>query len=330
MVDDPCWRFYLDESDLAEIDAAIATSAETEWSRMTKADFPLDRLTSKLQAMSEELEHGSGLARLGSVPVERYDDETLRRLWFGIGLHIGTPLYQHFNGQLMRDITDKREDTDALQGHRFQSRDGSEFASSKARTLSSGPLRFHTDRCDIVALLCLQQATTGGVSQIASSVAVHNLILERRPDLLELLFQPYYRSRLGEEKGGEKKPYALPVFGLRDGKFTSHYSRTYVEAAQELDEVPPLSAEQNEALDLLAEACHELCMETTLQPGEMQFLNNHVIYHARTAFEDEGNSRRNLRRLWLAAPNSRALPDDHAVLWRNVNGGARRGGIALA
>jgi hypothetical protein len=29
-------------------------------------------------------------------------------------------------------------------------------------------------------------------------------------------------------------------------------------------------------------------------------------------------------------PNSRALPEDHAVLWGDVNAGAVRGGIAVA
>jgi hypothetical protein len=32
-------------------------------------------------------------------------------------------------------------------------------------------------------------------------------------------------------------------------------------------------------------------------------------------------------RLWLAVPNSRALPEGHEVLWRNIAAGAPRGGI---
>jgi hypothetical protein len=33
-------------------------------------------------------------------------------------------------------------------------------------------------------------------------------------------------------------------------------------------------------------------------------------------------------RLWLAMPNSRALPKGQEVLWRNIEAGALRGGIA--
>ena len=111
---------------------------------------------------------------------------------------------------------------------------GASFLSAYARAVSNGPLRFHTDRTDVVGLLCIDQAASGGLSKIASTVAIHNEILRRRPDLLDLLYQPYPRSRLGEEKGGGEMIYMLPIFGLCEGRFTSHYSRTYIEAAQKL------------------------------------------------------------------------------------------------
>ena len=95
-----------------------------------------------------------------------------------------------------------------------------------------------------------------------------------------------YRSRHGVEKDGSQNIYGIPVFGVRDGKFTSHYSRTYVEAAQELDSVPEIPDAQWEALDLLAEVAEEVTMEMMFEPGDIQLINNHVIYHARTAYED--------------------------------------------
>jgi hypothetical protein len=136
----------------------------------------------------------------------------------------------------------------------------------------------------------------------------------------------------GEEKGGEDMVYMLPVFGLRAGRFTSHYSRTYIEAAQKLPAAPRLTPQQWEAIDLLAEVADALCYRMRLEPGDIQLLNNHVIYHARDAFTDDAVSGwvRRLFRLWLAMPNSRALPEDHAVLWGDVRAGALRGGIAVA
>ena len=134
-----------------------------------------------------------------------------------------------------------------------------------------------------------------------------------------MLYDVVYRSRHGEEKDGSQKFYGIPVFGVRDGKFTSHYSRTYVEAAQELDSVPEMSDAQWEALDLLAEVAEEVCMEMMFEPGDIQLINNHVIYHARTAYEDAPQGGRCLKRIWLSMPNSRALPEDQSMLWRNVD-----------
>lgn len=215
---------------------------------------------------------------------------------------------------------------------RIDSRGPTPGRDTSLRSRPTGPLRFHPDRADVVALLCLGQAHSGGVSKLASSVNVHNQMLERHPHLLGLLHRVIYRSRLGEEHGGEKMVYPLPVFGVRDEKFSSHYSRTFVEAAQKLDGVPRMSEKQWEALDLLAQLAEESCFEMTLERGDMQFINNHVVYHARTAFEDAepAGRRRRLYRLWLCPPTNRALPLGHEVLWRNIDAGSLRGGIAQA
>src|SRR5262249_50701670 len=81
-----------------------------------------------------------------------------------------------------------------------------------------------------------------------------------------------------------------------------------------------LTPAQEAAMDLIAEVGEALCYRMRLDPGDMQLLNNHVIYHARDAFTDDATSGqvRRLFRLWLAMPNSRAPPEDHAVLWGDV------------
>ncbi len=327
------WRFRLTPPMLAEIDAALAAVKRrgVAWEAMGRADFPLAETASLLADIARMLEEGRGLAKVSGLPVERYDEADLRRIWYGIGLHLGTPVSQSRAGLRMKVIRDEGAAVGEVHGQ-LRDADGATFLSSAARTVSNGLLRFHTDRTDVVGLLCAGQAEAGGLSKVASTVAVHNEILRRRPDLLELLYRPYPRSRLGEEKGGEDMVYMLPVFGLRAGRFTSHYSRTYIEAAQRLPAAPRLTPQQWEAIDLLGEVADARCYRMRLEPGDMQFLNNHVIYHARDAFSDDaaaGRVRR-LFRLWLAMPNSRALPEDHAVLWGDVRAGALRGGIAVA
>jgi hypothetical protein len=153
-------------------------------------------------------------------------------------------------------------------------------------------------------------------------------MLRHRPELCAALYEPVWRSRFGEEDATDDSSYPLPVWSVRGAKFTSHYSRTFIEAAQRRPEVPRLSEAQAEAIELLHRLAEELSFEMSFHPGDIQFVNNHVIYHARRGFEDDAaDGGRLLLRLWMAVPNSRALPDGHEILWRDIAAGALRGGI---
>ncbi len=332
MASSGCWIRDLPAQGLAEIDAALQAVRRLglDWHEIRREHFPLPTLDALLDDIADELENGCGMVKLRGLPVAIYEEVDLRRIYFGLGTRLGTPVFQNRRGELMRAIRDEGGDVGQRYGQVEGKGDGRPFLSSYARTLTNGRLRFHTDRTDAVALLCVRQAKSGGVSKICSSAAVHNVFLERRPDLLEVLFQDFWRSRLGEESDKPETVYPLPIFGERDGHFTSHYSLTYIEAAELVPGVPKLTAVQREAIDMLMALAEELCFEMTLEPGDVQFLNSHVTYHGRTPFEDDkatGHDRL-LLRLWLSMPNSRALPAGHEVLWGTIEPGARRGGIA--
>ncbi|MBS0521752.1 MAG: TauD/TfdA family dioxygenase, partial [Proteobacteria bacterium] len=230
------WIRTLTPEAIEELDAAVKAVQGLPWQEITREDFPLPTLDDLCDDIADELENGCGILKLRGVPVERYDEDDLRRLYFGLGTHIGTPVFQNRSGELMRAIRDEgahvgrtygQIEGGQIEGGQAQDAPkGTPFLSSYARTLTSGGLRFHTDRTDVVTLLCVRQARSGGVSKIASTPAIHNLLLQRRPDLLEALFGVYWRSRFGEESTTRETAYPLPIFGLRDGKFTSHYSLT--------------------------------------------------------------------------------------------------------
>ena len=120
------------------------------------------------------------------------------------------------------------------------------------------------------------------------------------------------------------------MFGLREGRVTSQHARTFVEKAQHIAGVPTLTDAQNAALDLWAEVCEELCYSMDIRAGDVQLLNNHVVYHARSTYEDDPAPGRDrfMMRLWLSMPNSRALPEGFEALWGSIAPGAPRGGIA--
>ena len=315
---------------LEQIDVALEKVKDLDWRNVSRQTFPLPDAVAFFDDVREELENGSGMVKMRGLDVSRYDQDQLRRIWYGLGCHLGTPMYQNCRGEAMREIKDEGMGVGAKLYGATVDASGQQFLSSGARTLSPGQLRFHTDRCDVVGLLCVRQASEGGVSKLASSATVYNEILKRRPDLHALLCKPVPRSRFGEEAGGEHVVYDLPIFGVRDGKLTSHFSLTYIENAQMLPSVRKLTDAEHEAIRLLMDVAEEGCFEMRFAPGDIQLLNNHIVYHGRTAFKDDASrgQDRMLMRLWLSMPNSRALPEDHAVLWGDVGAGRPHGGIA--
>ncbi len=302
------WIRPLGEAAAGEIDAALAQVKRRglDWRDLTADDFPLPTLSRTLADVADELEKGRGVVKLTGFPIDRYGEQDLRAAYYGVGCHLGTPVWQNGDRGLMRDIRDN----------------------GGTRVESSGALRWHNDRTDVVGLLCVRKAQAGGVSRIVSAVAIHDAMQARRPDLLQALYQDFYRSTVGDEVGAEAPYYPLPVFAQRDGYFTSHFSNTYIEQAQRFPEVPRLTAVQKEALAMLGDLAEALCFEMPLEPGDLQLLNNHLIYHGRTAFTDDAGSRQDrlLYRLWLSMPNSRPLPENHRVLWGSIEAGAIRGG----
>jgi len=87
--------------------------------------------------------------------------------------------------------------------------------------------------------------------------------------------------------------------------------RTYVEAG-EAAAGRPMDDTELAVLDRFEEVTKRpaLMLEFTLRPGEMYFINNYTILHARTAFDDgkaEEDRRRHLLRLWLEVPGMRPV-----------------------
>src|SRR6185312_12891265 len=228
------WRRRLTPAQLAELDATLhaAKARGLDWETMSAADFPLPGLAPLFDDVREELENGSGLLMLRGIDPGRYGPDELKLLYAGLCRQLGTLVYSNRGGEIMREIRDVGRDVGKKYGELPGDGSAPAFLSSYSRTLSNQALRYHTDRCDVVSLFCIRQAMQGGLSKLCSSPAVHNAMLERRPDLAASLYEDVWRSRFGEEDVGDTLAYPLPVWGVRDGKFTNHYSRTFVEAAQ--------------------------------------------------------------------------------------------------
>ncbi|MES1263304.1 MAG: TauD/TfdA family dioxygenase, partial [Peristeroidobacter soli] len=224
------------------------------------------------------------------LPVQQWTERQSEIAYWCIGQYIGIPGAQNPQGDLLGHVRDQQTQEDV----RY-------YRTNKH-------LAVHCDTADVVGLLCLQAAKSGGLSRIVSSVSVYNELLRRRPELVPRLYEPFYFDTHGE--GGVK---AFPIAPCRyaDGELRSFWQSDYYRTASRHGHVPALTADENELLDTYDAIANspEYYLDMDLQPGDMQLLSNHTILHARTAFEDwpELERRRHLLRLWISLPEKHPM-----------------------
>ncbi len=264
------WRYTLDARQRAELSAAVDLPG-----------FPLPALGPLLGDIAREVLRGRGLALIEGVPVAELSEQGSEVVAVGIGRYFGSVVPQG-----VASVVHVRDQ-------------GVDPAASDSRSHEHhGGLGYHSDPTDVVALLCVRSAKSGGSSSVVSSVAVHDEVVRSRPELAEVLYQPWWRDR--RDGTGYQEPVYLR---LPDGRLRASYGPDYIVSAQRIPGVPPLRPDQVAAmaeLDRLHEA-PRFALTMDLRPGDMQFLNNHVVLHGRTQYEDFADPllRRDLIRVWL-------------------------------
>jgi len=313
------WIEYLSETEIAEVERATKplAGAQVDITAIRRADFPLPTLGPRLQRILDDTLNGRGFALIRSLPVERWTKLESAVAFFGIGAHIGAARPQNAKGHALGHVKDLGLSSNDPNTRIYQTRERQTF---------------HTDSCDVVALLCLRPAKSGGLSSLVSSVTIFNEMRRRRPDLAKILFEPVETDRRGEMDAGQKPYFRIPVFNWHMELLSTIYQRQYIESARRATDVPPLTASQIEAMDTLDALANDpaLNMQMEFRPGDVQLVHNHTILHDRTAFEDwpEPERRRHLLRLWLAPANARPLPPVFAERYGKITPG-ERGGLTI-
>jgi hypothetical protein len=312
------WSYRLSPLEVSEIEAALAAVRKRglDIADIRREDFPLPMLGPVLDRLRAEVLDGRGFVLLRGMPVEDRPIAESATAYWGIGTYFGIARSQNAKGHLL--------------GHVYDLGIGLSATNPNLRSYATAERQhFHIDRCDVVALLCLRRARSGGLSTIVSSVSVHNAMAQRRPDLLARLFQPFPVDRRGEVPEGKAPFYEAPVFNEHAGYLSVLYSRLHIGSAQRFPEARRLSAEDIEALDMFSEVANdlELRLDMNFMPGDIQFLHNHTILHARSAYEDwpEIERKRHLLRLWLAPPGARPLPPVFGECYGSLTVGDRGG-----
>jgi hypothetical protein len=316
------WAMHVTPQDIAEIEAAAAATraAGLDIGKITRERFPLPGLAPKLATLRHRILNELGFGYLRGLPVERWDADFRMRVYWGVSRHIGDPVPQNRNGHLIGHVIDIGTSVNDT---------------NKRITQTNAELSFHVDSCDVVALLCLAVSQSGGESAIVSGVSVHDEMMRTRPDLCAALYGPIPMDRRGEVPAGGKGWYEMPLFHWSRGSFTGFAPvRQYVESVRRFEDAPPLTPQLSEALDLFYDLCADprFCLSIPFQPGDIQYIHNHVVFHARTAYVDHPppKPKRHLMRLWLSAADGRELPQALLAKWPAVERGKLRGGAVIA
>src|SRR6516225_8660942 len=311
------WSYRLSSSEVAEVEAALQSvqARGLEIAAISRDDFPLPTLGPMLDRLCDDVLTGRGFVLLRGVPVEDRPIAESAAAYWGIGTYFGSARSQNAKGHLLGHVYD-------LGGSSATDPTIRSYATSERQN-------FHIDRCDVVALLCLRRAKSGGQSAIVSSMTVHNVMAARRPDLLERLYQPFPVDRRGEVPAGKAQFYEAPVFNEHAGYLSVLYSRLHIGSAQRFPEARRLTTKDIEALDMLTEFAGDpdLRLDMNFMPGDGPFLHNHTILHARSAYEDwpDAERKRHLLRLWLSPPGARPLPPVFAECYGDLTIGDRGG-----
>jgi len=284
------WIYELSDAEKAELDLSIRAHrhAGTALTEITASQYPLPVLGPAIKAWMRELDDGRGFILVRGFPADEYSEREAAFAYWLIGLHMGRPVPQNRNGDVLGHVRDDGADPEQLGTRLYRTR---------------VKLDFHTDGADIIGLMCLKKAKSGGLSRIASSVSVFNDVLRRRPDLVPLLFQGFYWDREADAGPGEPLYFTFPICRYENGRLGTLYIGWYIRNAQRFPEVPRLTSAQLELLDLFDSVANDptFYLDMDFEPGDMQFLKNAVILHARTEYGDwkEPERKRHLLRLWL-------------------------------
>ncbi|KAK4686742.1 hypothetical protein P7C73_g3388, partial [Tremellales sp. Uapishka_1] len=320
-VDNPDqWKYTWTSEQIAALDGAYESFQKSgkNITEIRRATFPLPPVVETfLKGIRERVVNGPGFTLIEGLPVDSWPVEKSAAIYLAIGTVFGHTLSQNGKGHVLGHVKDIGNDPTQIDKVRIYSTAARQF--------------FHTDAADIVGLLCLHKAKEGGESDVVSAHQLWKTLQAERPDVAELLATPnWYFDRKGEVSEGQNGWVKKSVFYYHDGHLISHYDPYFVKSITrhiEAGHIPGHSAEQLEAIQVLEDTAQRLALHMVLKVGDIQFVADTHVFHARTAYVDypPPHPRRHLLRLWLSTPVSeggwkRPFPDSDLI---------KRGGIQV-
>lgn len=305
---DTSWIFRFSESDLGELDRALQAIkvAGLKSGEFGRDEFALPVLGDKLARIDDEIRNGRGFVLIKGFPVGAYGMDDLKIMYWGLGVHLGTVIPHNVAGDTMAPVTNLELKTDDP---------------NRRNNTTNNFLDPHTDLADVVMLLCIEQARSGGESGLVSSVAIHNEIVRNHPEFLVPLYEGFYHDYRGYGPTGDANEVTatpIPVFEYNNGRVNCAFAKKIIETGARKRGVPLTDLEQA-AIDYVHElgTRADMRIDMRLEPGDIQIINNYITLHSRTDYLDhEDGRKRYLLRMWVNQPDSTQLSDGFAAYVR--------------
>ena len=311
------WLHRLSDGESEElISVAAADGSGIGEGSMEPSRFRL--LEPQIERIASDLGSGPGFRVIRGVPVERLGELGTAKAFMAIGRAVGEPMEQPGGVTLAHVRSGPRR----KESSRFSVTGGLPVGPERPRRQqefgfrATGELPFHGDLEDVIGFLCVRPAQRGGARKFASAVTVYNVMRREHPDRLRVLTEPFHMALQFSHPDHGGRWTQLPFLSVRDDVFNACAYRVHIRRAQALPGVPRLTEAQSDALETFNSIADEISVSVELQPGDMEFFNNHVILHTRTQFSDDPPGR-HLLRVWLSIEGFRTLHDQHPIKLRS-------------
>lgn len=188
------------------------------------------------------------------------------------------------------------------------------------------PMGFHTDvdQPDILSLFTVSKPIEGGIQQLSSIETIYNELLKDDRDVLQTLKENWYWEVQvqGMNSVADIATYRRPIIGMGAGHLQVNVSGAPlgVDPKYQLSPAAPqVSVAQRHALQMLQNVAKRTSVRISPNAGDILFVNNFAVMHARESWldsKDDLSKTRHLMRLWLhdfekGWESSPALQRDH-------------------
>lgn len=137
----------------------MVTAAGIDLAHIREEHFPIPDFTGRLARITDDVLNGRGFALIRGFDIGAYSLKETAVAFFGIGSHIGNARSQNAKGHILGHVQDL----------------GLSSSQPNVRIYQTNERQtYHTDSSDIVGLMCIRPAQTGGLSSLASSVTIYN------------------------------------------------------------------------------------------------------------------------------------------------------------